>query len=42
VIGSATISTKCGVIVTNMFILEDASSGEVKGVLVCTNAMTSM
>jgi hypothetical protein len=24
-----------------MFILEDASSGETKGVLVCTNAMTS-
>jgi hypothetical protein len=36
------ISTKCGVIVTNMFILEDASSGETKAVLVSTNAITSM
>jgi len=36
------ISTKCGLIFTNMFILEDASSGETKGVLVSTNAMASM
>jgi hypothetical protein len=36
------ISTKCGVIATNMFILEDASSGEMKVVLVSTNAITSM